>query len=698
MAIIGRIRKRVGLLIFFVGASMILFILGDLVTSNKGIMGQNNDVLGVVGGEKVRYPEFEKKVETLIENYKTNTQKDNVDQATMDQLREQAWSMELNNLILGKEYKKLGVSCSPEELYDMCTGRNVHEQIKTAFTNKETNQFNPQDVVKFLKDLPNREETVQKQWKTFEEAITEERIAQKYKEAIKGGLFATTAEAKANYDEISRSASIKFIRLDYGSLPDSTIKLEDSDLKSYYNEHQNEFQQTETVRKVEYVTFDVKPSAEDNKEAEEWTMKKKDEFASATNDSLFVNQNSDTPFDSTYKAKGTLPPALDTVFDAPTGTVFGPYVENGSYKIAKLTGSKMVSDSVKARHILIKIQNGDTASAQAKADSLKALIKKGQKFGELAKKHSEDAGSAIKDGDLGWFRQGMMVKPFNDACFDGKKGDMPIVISQFGVHLIEIMDKGPASKQVQFAVVEHKVEPSQKTYDKVYQDAQKFAADNTTAQLFDSAVVKQGLNKRIADNLKEADKNIAGLESPRELIRWAYKVDKGEVSKVFTFGDKYVIAKLTDIKEKGTLPMEAVKDQVTAGALKQKKAEKLIEQFNTKAAGAATIDAISQKMNLPVTPADNITFANPYLQGVGNEPRLVGTVFAMKAGQTSKPIRGDNAVYIVTVDKFNEPAATKDFSGNQKQIADQRKQRSDYEVFNALKEKAKVEDNRGKFY
>jgi len=698
MAIIGRIRKRVGLLIFFVGASMVLFILGDLVTSNKGIMGRNNDVMGVVGGEKIRYPEFEKKVETLMENYKTNMQKDNVDQATADQLREQAWNMELNNLILGKEYEKAGIACGPDELYDMCTGKNVHEQIRSAFTNKETGQFNPQDVVKFLHDLPNREEAVQQQWRTFEDAIREERIAQKYKELIKGGMYTTTAEAKSSYEETGRSASIHFIRMDYITIPDSTVKLEDSDLKSFYNEHQKDYKQDETVRKVEYVTFDVKPSEEDIKQGEEWIAKKKDEFAATTNDSLFINQNSDVPFDSTYKSKAALTPALDSLFNAPVGTLAGPYFENGSYKIAKVSNTKMVSDSVKARHILFKIQKNDTASAQAKADSVRGLLKAGQKFGELAKRFSEDPGSAIKDGDLGWFMQGRMVKAFNDACFNGKKGDIVIVTSEFGIHLIEITDKSAPSKQVQFAVLEHKIEASQKTYDKIYQEAQKFAADNSNGAAFDSAVVKQGLNKRIADNLKEGDKNIAGLESPRELIRWAYKVDKGEVSKVFTFGDKYVIAKLSDIKEKGTLPMEAVKDQVTAGAMKKKKGDMLEEQYKTKAAGATTIDAIGQKLNLPVTPVENITFSNPYLQGIGNESKLVGTVFGMKQGQVSKTIRGEAAVYVVVVDKFTEPVATKDYSATQKQLADQRKQRSDYEVFNALKEKANVVDDRGKFY
>src|SRR5215510_14209868 len=104
MAVIGRIRKRVGLLIAFVGVSMLLFILGDLVTSNKGIMGRNSDVIGVVNGEKVHYAEFEKKVENITETYKANQGKDNLEQGMTDMLREQAWSMQVNDLTLGKEY------------------------------------------------------------------------------------------------------------------------------------------------------------------------------------------------------------------------------------------------------------------------------------------------------------------------------------------------------------------------------------------------------------------------------------------------------------------------------------------------------------------------------------------------------------------------------------------------------------------
>ena len=697
MAVIGRIRKRVGLLIGFVGVSMILFILGDLVTSNTGLMHRNTDVIGEIAGTKVHYQDFERKVETLTENYKSNTKNENIDQNTQDMLREQAWGMFVNDNVLTPEYEKIGISCSAEELYDMCVGKNPNAQVKQAFTDPKTGQFDPNAVLRFLKDLPNRDETVQRQWRTFEDAIREERIAEKYKNLIKDGLFASSEEAKRNHEEIFNTKTIRFVRLDYNTIPDSTVKFEDSDLEKYYSDNNSKYKQAENIRKIEYITWEVLPSSDDKEEVKKWIDSKKGEFESSTNDILFVNQNSDTPFDSAFHAKGTLKPELDSVmFNSNIGTIVGPYLDGESMKLAKLAEVKMVSDSVKARHILLKFENGDTAAALAKADSLKNVIEKGGKFDVLAPIFSGDPGSAVKGGDLGWFRQGMMVQPFNDACFNGKKGDMAIVTSQFGVHLIEIMDKGVPSKQVQVAIVERKIEPSQKTYDNIYNKAMEFASKNPDAPSFESSIVKQGLNKRIADNIRENDKNILGLDQPRELVRWAFTAKKDDISKVFTFGDKYAIARLTEIREKGTLPLDLVKDQVTAEVRKTKKADILIEKFN-KASGT-TIDEIAQKLNTTATDADNVTFANNYIPGIGNEPAVVGTIYNAKANQITKPIKGDNGVAVVYIVSVKEAPPITDIPGNKKQITDQRKRRSDYEVFNALKEKANIDDNRGRFY
>lgn len=697
MAVITRIRKRVGLLIGFVGVSMILFILGDVLTSNSGLLNGNSDVVGAIGGEKVHFQEYERRIETLTENYKINTKNETVDQNTQDMLREQAWGMFVTDNTLGKEYKKLGLSCSSGELFDMCTGANPHPQIKQAFTDPKTNSFDPSNVVKFLKDLPNRDENTQRQWKTFEDAITEERISTKYKDLLKAGLFVTTEEAKRNYEEAQKNASIRFARLDFNTIPDSSVKVDDGDLSSYYNANTQKYKQAETIRKIEYITFDVAPSPEDRSAVMTNISSLAAEYANTTDNIVFVSQNTDGAVDSTYHAKGTLPVAIDTaLFGAPIGKIVGPFEDGSTVKVAKLTGEKIVSDSVKARHILINIIDGDSAKAMATADSLKNAIKKGSKFADLAMLFSKDQGSAIKGGDLGWFRAGQMVPTFNDACFNGKKGDMPIVTSQFGIHLIEIMDKSSGSKQIQVLTLERKIEPSQKTYDAAYNKAQEFASKNSSGEAFDSAIVKQGLNKRIADNIRENDKNIPGLDQPRELVRWAYSAKKGDISKIYTFGDKYVMAHLVGIKEKGTLPLDEVKDAVTLEARKIKKAQMLIEKFN--AAGSGNIDAIAQKLNVTATDADNVNFANSYIPGMGNEPAMVGTVFAMKAGQTSKAIKGENSVAVIMVKSFTTPAETKDYSANAKQLADQRKSRSEYEVLNTLKEKASIEDNRAKFY
>ncbi|MFM2207505.1 MAG: hypothetical protein RL213_1480 [Bacteroidota bacterium] len=697
MAVIGRIRKRVGLLIGVVGVSMLLFILGDLVTSNTGLMNSNSDVLGEIGGEKIRYQEFERRVDQLTENYKLNTRTENIDQNTTDMLRDQAWNMYVNDFTLGKEYEKLGISCSADELFDMVAGKNPHPQVQQAFTDPNTKMFDKNAVMKFLKDLPNREDKVQQQWKNFEQAIRDERIADKYKTLIRGGLFVTTAEAKANYTDNSRLASIRYVRLDYNTVPDSSVTVEDSDLQSYYSANSSKYRQAETVRKMDYVTFDVTPSAEDQLATSTWINDRKAELTTAEDVAAVVNRNSDSPYDSTYHAKGTLAPAIDTtLFNASAGTVIGPFEDGGAVKVARLMGEKMVSDSVQARHILLSVENGDTAKAMAQADSLKNAIKKGAKFADLAPLFSKDPGSAAKGGDLGWFRQGMMVPSFNDACFNGKVGDMPVVSSQFGVHLIEITGKGVPSRQIRVAVIDRKIEPSQKTYDAVFSKATAFASKITSSEMFDSTIAKEGLNKRVAENVRETDKNIPGLEQPREMVRWAYQAEKGDISKVFTFGDKYVIARLSDIKEKGILPLDDVRDQVTVEARKKKKGEMLAAKIE--AASAKSVDELASKLNTAAADADNVAFLNGYIMGIGNEPKVTGNIFGMKQGQLSRAIIGDNGVCVVYVKSFTEPPAVKEYTDSMNQLRDQRKQRSDYEVQAALKEASDIEDNRGRFY
>jgi peptidyl-prolyl cis-trans isomerase D len=359
----------------------------------------------------------------------------------------------------------------------------------------------------------------------------------------------------------------------------------------------------------------------------------------------------------------------------------------------------MLPDSVKARHILISIENGDSKKAKERADSLKNAIKSGKKFEDLAKVFSKDPGSGAKGGDLGWFKEGMMVKPFNDACFEGKKGDLQIVESQFGVHLIEVMDKGKESRRILISTIERTSTPSSATYQFYYGKASEFSGKNNNKALFEKTSKEQGLNKRTAEYLRETDRNINGIENARDLVRWAYGAKKEEVSPVFQIGDKYLVAMLTKIKEKGTLPMEEVKEQVEIEAKKQKKADKFIAEFEANMKSASTIEQIAQKMNLQIETASNQSFINGVFGSYGREASIVGSAFGAKAKILSKPSKGDNAVFVYMVTDFTEAqASTDNYKSNASNLGNAIKQRVDYEIFEALKDKAEIEDRRATFF
>jgi peptidyl-prolyl cis-trans isomerase D len=422
----------------------------------------------------------------------------------------------------------------------------------------------------------------------------------------------------------------------------------------------------------------------------------KADFAASTKDSDFVKSNSDNKvIKGEYMSPSSIPGLAAEMATAQVGNVFGPYMEGNEYKLMKVRSVQEMPDSAKARHILIRVANGDSLAAMKRADSLKTAIKSGKTtFADAAKKFSEDPGSAEKGGDLGWFREGAMVPEFNDACFSGKKGEMTVVKTNFGYHLIELMDQGPRSKRLQAFFVTRKVEPSTATDRQVYAKANGFASKYSAGADFDKGVAAEKLNKRNADNIKENDRSLGGLEQPRELIRWAFKANKDDVSKVYQFGNQYVIAHLVAVHEKGIATMDEIKDQITAMVKKEKKAAQFIEKMQ----GTSDLNALAAKVKLSVETADNVNFANSYILNYGNEPAIVGAFMTLKQGSVTKPIEGRRAVYVARVDAFTEPAAKTDFKDDKASLSSTLNQRVDYQLFNALKDKAEVEDNRARFY
>lgn len=727
MSVLEKIRSRAGLLVGIVGVALLVFILQSAFESGNFFF-RGDKTVGEIAGKSIDYEMFKAKYDEAVEVQKRNSGVTTLDQQTLDGIAMQVWNQFINEQVMQKEYSKLGIGVSGDELTDMMIDnphpsiiKNLSDQqgnIAPQFVDEKTGQVSPAKIRQFVQSMTDEVET---QWIELEKYIRQVRMYEKYVNIFKKGMYTPSAFAKRNYKAQNSSVNIKYVIKNYKTVADSTVQVSDEDLKKYYNAHQYEFKQ-EASRNIEYIAFDLVPSQEDYDETKAQMEKIAEEFKNkkADEDSTFVVSESDAHnFDMSFHTPGTLSPQIDTaMFKAEPGTVLGPYRENSAYIVAKLIKTKTSADSAKVRHILIAYQGSGASDdvkrtkEQAKklADSLCAVLKKSNaKFGEFVEKYSDDRGKTMppnkkpgedymgKGGSYGWINASSgFVDPFKNAGLDNKKGDMVIAESNYGYHIIEVMDSKGSQKKVQVVTIDRIVQPSSKTLSAINIEASKFASENNTNELFQKAVVDQKLNKRVAEKIKESDRTLPGLESPRELIRWAYENEKGAVSNPMEIGNKYIVAALTEVREKGVAPLDLVKDDVKEKVIKEKKAEMFAKELENASKGA-TIEAVASTLKLNVEQANSINFNTFSIPGSSAEPAVIAAASVMKAKTMSKPLVGAEGVFLVYVDAVNEAPALQDLKAQQATQTMQMQYRVDSELYEALKEKAEISEHLVKF-
>jgi len=701
MATLQKIRNRAGIAIaIFIGVALAAFILGDLFKSTSSLTRGKAMELAEVDGKVITYPEFQSKVSELEEIYKMNSGKTSLDAQTTEQIKEQTWQNMVRNLTMKDIYEELGIGVCSSELFDMVQGKNPHAIIQSIFRDPNTGTLNRGALIQFLKyQQSNSTGKERSYWLFIENQIIEERSFSKYNNLLAKGIYVTSDEAKSNLKGRNHQANIQFVAKPFSSVADTDVKATDEELKAYYEKNKENYKQ-ENNRNIEYVSFPVVASKTDEDKLIKWSNDIKAEFATVEDPAAFVNINSDVPFDASYFKQGELSPELGAfAFAGKIGDIYGPYKDGQSWKLAKIQKFEELPDSVEARHILIKVNSqAELVKATATIDSIKNLIVvKGQKFEDVARAKSED-GSAANSGSLGWMRRGMMVKPIEDAAFFGKVNDLQIVKTQFGIHLLEVTNRGNTAPNVQLAVINRVIEPSSQTYQATYTAASKFASENQDAKKFNAAIVAQGLNKRIA-NVRENDKDIAGLENSRTLIRAAYKAKTGililstEGTPIFELGDQFVVATMTGEQVKGISTFNEVKPRIELEVKKEKKAQQLIEKMS----GKSDLAQLASSLGVTVGEAQNINFESASIPGVGFEPAIAGAATALEANQVSKPVAGTSGVYVVKATSVTL-GTDQDLNEDKKRLTASINYRANMVAFEALRENAKIVDKRSKFY
>lgn len=703
MGIMSFLRERMGtILVVVIGLALFAFIAGEVITYGRSFMSGDRNTLGEVAGEKIAYEQYMDKVKQNTEMFMQQSGQTSLTPQITDYVQENSWNQAVSQIILKKELEKLGIAVGTDETQSMISGKNVSPQIAQYFSDQKTGQLNREALNNFLKQMQTAKanDPMTQQWSNLVASLIEGKRSEKYFALVHNGLYVNSLEANDSYEAKNKLAKFTYVELAYSTIADNKVTISDDDYQAYYNEHKGQFKNPQEVRSFEYVSFNASPSKEDTATIKTQVEKLAADFKASTNDSLFVQINSETKAPLAYQRKGQLEPQLDSVmFNAAPGFVYGPYVSNGSYKLAKLVDSRVGPDSVTARHILISAATaGGIDKAKAKADSLKKLIEGGRPFAELAKNFSEDKQSGEKGGDLGTFGRGAMVPQFEEAAFNGKPGDLKVVESQFGVHLINVQAQKGSSKVVKVATIDKPLVASNKTQSAAYSKAQAFLG-NVSGSNFGEEAKKQKLSVRTADDITGIASSIPGIESARELVKWSFnKAEKGDiVDQVYTLGDQYVVARLTKIKPAGTLALADVKDMIKPEVLLQVKAKQLSSKLQSALNGSSSIAQVAQKAGVQAVPVENIVFANPVIPGLSLEYKVIGTVFGMQPNKISKPIEGSHGVYVVSLNSFQNPAALTNNLREKQQLSQTLLQQADNRLFDALKDKANVKDYRFKF-
>lgn len=694
------LRSRAGLVIFVIGLAIIAFLLGDVINYGTPFWMRSQNEVGSVNGESFDYQQFNTQVDQAVYGYQQQMGGGN-SEMMKNYAVQQVWNQFVSQKLLDQEIEKIGISVGREELNSLVFGENPSLQIVQQFTNPQTGEFDRNQVAMVSNEAKNNAELAA-QWEALLENIRFERLNEKYSTLLTNSMYTTALEVENEYNAKNKIANFKYVMLDYASVNDSEINPKDSDYKEYYDKHKNAYRNTEEVRSIEYITFDARPTAADTATTLAEIERLKTDLQNSSNEEQLVSSVSDTKYPVKYYTKNQLSPALDTtLFSASAGSVVGPLLNNGVYEVAKVLETKFSPDSVEASHILLNpIAEGGADKAKAKADSIKNLLLKGESMAGLAVEFSVDEGSKVNGGSLGTFSRGRMVPVFEDAAFDGKAGDVKVVESDYGIHIIKIERQVGNSKIVKAAIIDKAVVAGKTTQDAAYAKANTFYSE-ANKDNFAEVAKKQGLTVEKSPRTLAMDNSVNGKEMPRELLRWAFESKKGEISdKIYESEDYFIVARVTGIQEKGIQPLESLKPEIEPLVKKLVKARMLKEKLNNAIQGASSIEQVSQKIAKNVQTAENVVLANPVIPGVAIENTVIGTVFGLQPNKTSSAIEGTQGVYAVSVTGFVNPKALtgEELAAQQKQITTATAQRAWSTIFSALQEKADIVDNRIKFY
>jgi len=700
MSVIQRIRDQGAWIIFgIIALALIAFILQDGL-GRRGSLFSNTNTIGKVNGQSIEKDEFEKKIELYGRNQPRET------------LIPQLWNQEVNNILQQQEYDKLGLKCTKKELSEVMFGDN--SPLRREFTDPKTGIFNADQARQAFAQLKKSKNTEQLDQITeaYIKPTIQQTLQTKYQNLLQQSVYAPKWLIEKQKAENSSIASVSYVYVPYSSVSDSTVKVSDDEITNYAKKHSKEYEKDEESRSISFVSFDVSPNSADSAVTKNQLETIKSDFAAAKDMTVFfAKTSSEMQYYNSYISKNEIKqPVKDSLFKLAPGATYGPYADGNNFVIAKMVDAKAWPDSAKVRHILIAthqqdqqtgsmVRSREDTTARKRMDTVEALIRGGANFDSVCAKFSDD-GNKDKGGVYDYFVTSKMVAPFNDFAFGKPVGSKGVVETEYGLHYVEVLGQKGSSPAYKIAYLSRPINVSNETVNTISTEAAQFAATSKTKAQFEDNAKKLNKPAMPANDLKENDGSVPGLTSARQVVRWVFEHNTGDVSEqpfevnAGQNSNKLVVAIITAVNKPGIPSAQTLRPQVEPLVKNEKKAKQIIEaKFK-----GNSLEAFARASGATVQKADSLSFSNAFVPGIGNDNKFLGLAFNKDLkGKASEAIAGSSGVFALKVENTGTKVST-ETDDNIKQSILQASKMAIYRGNDALKKDATIKDNRSKFY
>lgn len=684
MAVLEKIRVKFGILIsILIAVALLSFILDPQTLSSASRMFSSDNQVGKMDGKSVSYQDFYEEYDKYTKLAEMLGQGANSEEA-QSQLRDAAWQSIFDQQVFIPQAEKAGIFVSDAEMYDLTQGSQVSPVLaqQQPFLN-ENGTFSREAFVNFVQSIDADETGASAQYYNFlEDEVYRTQLYTKYGSLISGSALQSDLEKSRLVEEGNTTADIDYILVSTGFVPDTSKNVSGEQIKKYYNEHKHLLKQPAS-RDIEYVMWEVVPSAEDVSATREEFDALYEQFKTAENLRNFVTLNSDSKFNSYYFTLSQIegvPEFVDLVEGKVSG-VSEVHVEENSFMAARIVDTKVMPDSL---HLFYAVY---PLAETAKADSLAGVAKK--------------SGMTSEFKEIGWFTQEVMqqarLEDFAPLFTTDEKVSVIRSANAQANFVVYVSEKTKPVKKYQLATLLKNVLASDATYRDFQMKAASLAdASDGDYKKFSQIVSQENLPVIPMTRVLESTRRVGQAENARELVRWIFekKTKVGTVSDVITVDNKYYfVAAVTAVHKEGISSVSEVSQQIASILSVQNQLDEKLKELSPKAAQATSLEALAEELGTTVSHASGISFAS--LSQAAVEPALVGAASAAEEGKIGI-VKGQIGVYIYKVSNRQKGSFY-----SESDAATAAKRSAQYQssiATRVITDKADVKDHRSRFF